>query len=293
MGAESVSVAEALSHADTPEISIVIPILEYCCQLFNPQKAKDIQAIVAHATWCHSSRHSQEQRQLLSALLATFYWPLSRNTLHLILPLLPFSRPPLLCQIHSLSLLTKIRRDYCLFQIFFLSQFVMHSSQVPLCYQVTCLKTLIMNTSIYLILIRSSQNSEDFYCRNGVLAMNNISTASAPHQRCQHPTKGALLPAQTEPTRDSSGTSPYCRSQSPSHDLLSVTRPTPHKTVLGNLTICQHLASRSATPSEVTPHLALLLIDALLTTSSHLPGPVLPVISSGAIFHICHQASRA
>ena len=36
-------------------------------------------------------------------------------------------------------------------------------------------------------------SSESFYCRNGVLATNIINTASAPHQRCQHPTKGALL----------------------------------------------------------------------------------------------------
>ena len=36
-------------------------------------------------------------------------------------------------------------------------------------------------------------NSEIFYCRNGVLATNIINTASAPHQRCQHPTKGVLL----------------------------------------------------------------------------------------------------
>ena len=27
--------------------SLVIPVLEYCCQLFNPWKAKDIQAIEA------------------------------------------------------------------------------------------------------------------------------------------------------------------------------------------------------------------------------------------------------
>ena len=27
-------------------------------------------------------------------------------------------------------------------------------------------------------------SSEDFYCKNGVLATNNISMASAPHQRC-------------------------------------------------------------------------------------------------------------
>ena len=43
MGAESVSVAKALSHADT----LVIPLLVYCCQLWNPWKAKDIQAIEA------------------------------------------------------------------------------------------------------------------------------------------------------------------------------------------------------------------------------------------------------
>ena len=34
-------------------------------------------------------------------------------------------------------------------------------------------------------------------------------------------------------------------------------------------------------------------VNALLTTSSHLPGPLLPVISSEAIFHVCHKASRA
>ena len=32
------------SHAGTPEISC-IPLLEYCCHLWNPWKAKDIQAI--------------------------------------------------------------------------------------------------------------------------------------------------------------------------------------------------------------------------------------------------------
>ena len=81
------------------------------------------------------------------------------------------------------------------------------------------------------------KNSEDFYCRNGVLAMNNISTASAPHRRCQHPTMGALLLAQAKRTRNISSTSSYCHSSSPSHDLRSVTRPTPHKTVLENLTL--------------------------------------------------------
>ena len=81
-------------------------------------------------------------------------------------------------------------------------------------------------------------NSENFYWRNGVLATNIINTASAPHQRCQHPTKGALLLAQAKLTCNTSSTSSYRRSSSPSHDLLSVTRPTPYKTVLGNLTTC-------------------------------------------------------
>ena len=56
----------------------------------------------------------------------------------------------------------------------------MHSSQLTLCYQVT---------NLYSSIILSV---EDFYCRNGVLDTNNISMASAPHQRCQHPSKGAL-----------------------------------------------------------------------------------------------------
>ena len=51
MGVESVSVAGALSHADTLEISRHFPtiwiIIEYSCQLWNPWKAKDIQAIEA------------------------------------------------------------------------------------------------------------------------------------------------------------------------------------------------------------------------------------------------------
>ena len=46
------------------------------------------------------------------------------------------------------------------------------------------LKTLITNTSSFHTLIRSSWNSEIFYCRNGVLATNNISMARAPHQGC-------------------------------------------------------------------------------------------------------------
>ena len=102
-------------------------------------------------------------------------------------------------------------------------------------------------------------NSKNFYCRNGVLAMNIINTASAPHQRCQNPTKGALLLAQAKWTRNTSSVSSYRRSSSPSDVLLSVTRPTPHKTVLGNLTTCWHLASRSATPNNITQHLALFL----------------------------------
>ena len=72
---------------------------------------------------------------------------------------------------------------------------------------------------------------------NGVLGTNNISTAIAPHQRCQHPTKGILLLAQAKRTRKISSASSYCRSSAPSHDLCSVTKPTPHKTVLRNLTL--------------------------------------------------------
>ena len=67
-------------------------------------------------------------------------------------------------------------------------------------------------------------NSENFYCRNGVLATNIINTASAPHQSCEQPTKGALLLAQTRQTRNTSSPSSYRRSSSPSHVLLSVTR---------------------------------------------------------------------
>ena len=78
-------------------------------------------------------------------------------------------------------------------------------------------------------------NSENFYCRNGVLATNII---SAPRQRCQHPNKGALLLAQAKRTRNISSASSYRRSSFPSLDLSSVTRPTPHKTVLGNRTTC-------------------------------------------------------
>ena len=56
----------------------------------------------------------------------------------------------------------------------------------------------------YLMLPHTHQiilNSENFYCRNGDLATDIISTASSPHQRCQHPTKGALLLAQAKRTR--------------------------------------------------------------------------------------------
>ena len=55
MGVESVSVAVALSHADTLEISCRSP-LEYCCQLWNPWKAKHIQGIEAILrTHCYQS----------------------------------------------------------------------------------------------------------------------------------------------------------------------------------------------------------------------------------------------
>ena len=48
-------------------------------------------------------------------------------------------------------------------------------------------------------------------------------------------------------------------------------------------TTCLYLASRPATPGEVTQHLALLLFGALLTTSLHLPSPLLLVISSNLL----------
>ena len=58
-------------------------------------------------------------------------------------------------------------------------------------------------------------NSEIFYCRNGVLATNIISTASALHQRCQHPTKGALPLTQAKRTRNISSASSYHFSRPP------------------------------------------------------------------------------
>ena len=44
--------------------------------------------------------------------------------------------------------------------------------------------------------ITQSWGLEEFYCRNKFLASNNTATASAPHQRCQHLLKGALLTRQ-------------------------------------------------------------------------------------------------
>ena len=41
--------------------------------------------------------------------------------------------------------------------------------------------------------ITSSRGLEEFYCRNILLTSNNTAIASAPHQRCQHLLKGALL----------------------------------------------------------------------------------------------------
>ena len=55
-------------------------------------------------------------------------------------------------------------------------------------------------------------NSKKYDCKNGVLATNIINTASAPHQSCQHPTKGALLLAQAKRTRNTSSASSYRRS---------------------------------------------------------------------------------
>ena len=50
-----------------------------------------------------------------------------------------------------------------------------------------------LSSQIPQALILSILNSEIFYCRNGVLGTNITNTASTPHLRCQHPTKGALL----------------------------------------------------------------------------------------------------
>ena len=47
MGVESVSVTEALFPAETLQISWHSPTRVYCCQLWNPWKAKEIQAIEA------------------------------------------------------------------------------------------------------------------------------------------------------------------------------------------------------------------------------------------------------
>ena len=42
---ESVLVLEAHFHADTLEVSYHSSPIEYCCQLWNPWKTKDIQSI--------------------------------------------------------------------------------------------------------------------------------------------------------------------------------------------------------------------------------------------------------
>ena len=68
----------------------------------------------------------------------------------------------------------------------------MHSSQLMLCYQVTCLKTLITNTSklshTHQVILKALKN---FYYRNRVLATNSISNSQrtspkvlAPNQGC-------------------------------------------------------------------------------------------------------------
>ena len=150
-----------------------------------------IRLLVARATWHNSSHPSQEQQQLLSALRAACQSPLSSNTLRLILALLllsdfcasnkyphfnshhlifmpefnfcPGIALPQLAHLtkgantfsRELYKLTNKTTNSRLFQRF-LSPFVMHSSQFTLCYKVTCLWTLITNTSSSLILIRSS-----------------------------------------------------------------------------------------------------------------------------------------
>ena len=155
----------------------------------------------------------------------------------------------------------------------------MHSSQLMPCYQVICLTTLILKTLKIFI------TETEFWLRIA------LSTASAPHQGCQHKTKGALLLAQTEQTCGSSGASSYCHSWRPSHDLRPVTRSTPQKIAPG-ISPLAFTSKSTLSPSEVTQHLAPLLLDALLTTSSHLAGPVLPFTSSGAILFVYRRASQ-
>ena len=162
----------------------------------------------------------------------------------------------------------------------------MLSSQLTLCYKVTCLKT----HHEYLKLSYSSDHPKTqkiFYCRNGVLATNIISTASAPHQRCQHPTKGALLLAKA------SGLTTFLAL------LIAVRRTLLTTSALLPDQLLTRL-SLEISPLASTQQVGLLLKMKLHTSCaspmlmhfSRLPR-ILPVISSEAIFHICHQAGSA
>ena len=102
-------------------------------------------------------------------------------------------------------------------------------------------------------------NFEDFYCRNGVQLRISLGQLAYLTKGASTRPRVPYYSPQQRRTGNISSASSYCRSSSPSHDLRSVTRPTPHKIVLGNLTTCQQLASRSAPPNNVMQHLALLL----------------------------------
>ena len=90
----------------------------------------------------------------------------------------------------------------------------------------TLCKTFLMNTSVF---SHAYQVTLKLWCklyyRNGVLAMNSISTLSAPHQRCQQHIQGALLiKKNSEQTKTTSGASSYHRWWCTSRDLRPFTR---------------------------------------------------------------------
>ena len=65
-----------------------------------------------------------------------------------------------------------------------------------------------------------------------------LTTLSAPHQRCQHQIKGALLfTRRSKGTNDSSGASSDRRSSCTSHDFRPVTKSTLCKTSIMNISI--------------------------------------------------------
>ena len=85
------------------------------------------------------------------------------------------------------------------------------------------------------------------------------------------PDQGCPTTRPKQRTRNISSASYYRRSLSPSHNFLSVTKPTPHKT-----------SSQVGLPLQMLyPNiLHFSYVNALLKTSSHLPSPLLVVISS-------------